>query len=123
MSKYYKHRNGLVVKWLNDNNSIAFTGVVVNVGGSAWKLKEKNDYLFIEDFTTYTPTPEELSEWGETDTLTNDNPNKVEVDDKDANLRLECLKLAVMSNQGIGHDSEVLTNEATEFYNWITQKP
>lgn len=63
------------------------------------------------------PTPEELAEWGETATLSNDNPNKVEVDDKDVNLRLECLKLAVE----LKPIDPVLV--AGYFYNWITQKP
>ena len=49
-----------------------------------------------------------------TATLTNDNPNKVEVYDKDVNLRLKCLKLAVASNVT---DPQVL---AQEFYDWIT---
>lgn len=67
----------------------------------------------------YTPTPQELIEWGEMLLSTNDNPNKVEVSDKDINLRLECLKLAVAINQGTGCNNGVIMFDATEFYNWV----
>lgn len=70
-----------------------------------------------DGFEPYTPTPQELAEWGETDTLTNDNPNKVEVDDKNINLRLECLKLA------IEHTETNVIGSAELFYEWITEKP
>ena len=66
----------------------------------------------------YTPTPQELIEWeGIMISATNDNPNKVEVDDKDINLRLDCLKLALQRNIS---DPLIIAND---FYEWITQKP
>lgn len=113
MSKYYKYQNGLIVKWLRDKPDGYFTGTVMSVGVSEWKMGEKCDDVSLSWFYPYTPTPQELIEWGETATLTNDNPNKAEVDDKDVNLRLECLKLAIASNVT---DPQVL---AQEFYDWI----
>ena len=69
----------------------------------------------------YTPTPQELIEWeGIMLSATNDNPNKVEVDDKNINLRLECLKLAVKLNEVEGSSARTCTLEAQEFYDWIT---
>ena len=65
----------------------------------------------------YTPTPQELIEWNEMLLSTNDNPNKVEVDDKDVNLRLKCLELAIM-----GYNTDAI-DKAQEFYEWITTKP
>ena len=63
----------------------------------------------------YTPTPQELIEWeGIMISATNDNPNKVEVDDKDINLRLDCLKLALQRNIS---DPLIIAND---FYEWIT---
>ena len=118
MSKYYKYHNrNLVVKWVRDNVDDYFTGIVVWVGNSVWKLKDQDDYFQMTYFEPYTPTPQELIEWGETATLTNYNPNKVEVDDKDVNLRLKCLELAIM-----GYNTDAI-DKANEFYEWITQKP
>ena len=114
MSKYLKHPNGLIVKWQRDNPDGYFTGMVMRGGGSGWAAKMISNKFNIENYKPYEPTPQELIEWGETATLTNDNPNKVEVPDKDINLRLECLKLALqyqISNPLIG---------AQEFYDWIT---
>jgi hypothetical protein len=75
---------------------------------------------YYKDNKLYTPTPQELIEWGETATLTNDNPNKVEVDDKDVNLRLECLKLAIeLNKRNVGLDMAYCLEEAIESYNWI----
>ena len=115
MSKYYKSINHeRIVKFIaNTNDSDCFEGVVV----SSNDLVEVglHSYTWMKEFfEPYTPTPQELIEWGETATLSNDNPNKVEVDDKDINLRLKCLKLALqyqISNPLIG---------AQGFYDWIT---
>ena len=117
MSKYYKHHNGFIVKWLKDNPDNYFTGIVMRVGGSKWNVGNKDNYFYLPYLEPYTPTPQELIEWGETATLTNYNPNKVEVDDKDVNLRLKCLELAIM-----GYNTDAI-DKANEFYEWITQKP
>ena len=118
MSKYYIHKEnkGLKVKFEGSyrNSNRYFTAIAKTVEGSAWELNQFMNGLVYDDFKPYTPTPQELIEWGETATLTNENPNKVEVDDKDINLRLECLKLALqyqISNPLIG---------ARGFYDWIT---
>jgi hypothetical protein len=46
-----------------------------------------------------------------------DNPTPT----KDVELRLECLKLAVKSNQGVWQNPETLTTDADIFYDWITK--
>lgn len=114
MSKYYKHHNGFIVKWLKDNPDNYFTGIVMRVGGSKWNVGNKDNYFYLPYLEPYTPTPQELIEWGETETLSNDNSNKVEVDDKYVNLRLECLKLAMQ-----GNIVDPLSR-AKRFYGWIT---
>lgn len=119
MEKYYKDNySRLTVKWLEEAvKKGTFKGIVVNKGKSNREDGERGTFYYGKDFLLYTPTPEELAEWGETATLTKDNPNKVEVDDKDVNLRLECLKLAVT------HTETNVRGCAELFYNWITQKP
>ena len=111
MSKYYKNKYGLIVKYLDRKNKMEFNGEVV-----AGNQDRYNSFVtcLYSYFKPYKPTPQELIEWGETATLSNDNPNKVEVSDKDVNLRLECLKLALqyqISNPLLG---------AQGFYDWIT---
>lgn len=118
MSKYYIHKEnkGLKVKFEGSyrNSNRYFTAIAKTVEGSAWELNQFMNGLVYDDFKPYTPTPQELIDWGETPTLANDNPNKVEVDDKDINLRLECLKLAVIS-----YNTHAITR-ANEFYEWVT---
>lgn len=185
MSKYYKLKdNSLKVKFIEgvDKHRNMFNGIVVDPTATLWQKSEFAECLSYEDFELYTPTPQELAEWGETpkymksidpetkgliieyiadgkndefkgvvikqgksrwevgnksntwikslfepcelntETPSNDNTNKVELSDKDINLRLECLKLAANSNKGIGHDASVIVAEAQEFYDWITKK-
>jgi hypothetical protein len=76
---------------------------------------------YYKDNKLYTPTPQELIEWDEIMlSATNDNSNKVEVDDKDVNLRLECLKLAIeLNKRNVGLDMAYCLEEAIESYNWI----
>jgi hypothetical protein len=70
---------------------------------------------------SYTPTPQELIEWeGRMLSATNDNPNKVEVDDKDVELRLECLKLAVIGKGNVLTDMVIA--DAQHYYDWITKQ-
>lgn len=119
MSKYYKNiQYGFIVKVYTEISNEDFEGVVV-AECKEMPLHEEGMWLK-ERFAPYTPTPQELAEWGET--VSNDNTNKVEVSNKDINLRLECLKLAVNSNKGIKHDASVIVAEAQEFYDWITKK-
>lgn len=42
--------------------------------------------------------------------------------DKDVNLRLECLKLAIQSNQGVWQNPETITTDAQHYYDWITKQ-
>ena len=115
MSKYYKSINSpLVIKATAILQSGDFEGKVI-VATEHHKLF-KIKFWIGSQFEPYTPTPQELAEWGETETLDNDNPNKVEVSDKDINLRLECLKLAITNGGG---DT---WNVAQDFYDWITKK-
>jgi len=121
--KYYKYKGnqGLKVQFVGyqkDSNRY-FEGIAKTVEGSLWQVGEFMDDLDITDFEPYTPTPQELSEWGETTTLTNDNPNKVEVSDKDVNLRLECLKLAVAMDNSIRYELSYFTDKADKIYNWL----
>ena len=119
LGKYYKPKHGkknnYVVKVISFHERYSqryFNAKVV--AGIDKKQGEYLSSLHTGYYEPYKPTPQELIEWGETDTLTNDNPNKVEVDDKNVNLRLKCLKLAVQANivdPIIG---------ANEFYEWIT---
>jgi len=121
LGKYYKPKHGkknnYVVKVISFHERYSqryFNAKVV--AGIDKKQGEYLSSLHTGYYEPYTPTRQELIEWGETDTLTNDNPNKVEVDDKDVNLRLECLKLALqyqISNPLMG---------AEGFYNWIKTK-
>ena len=118
MSKYYKAYDGMVVAFLRKINEHSFKGEFVFVKGLVWR-KGETARCYYNDFTPYTPTPQELAEWGETETLSNDNPNKVEVSDKDINLRLECLKLAVTAGKTT---STSAIDMAEDFYDWITKK-
>jgi hypothetical protein len=124
MSKYYKQKKGnIVLKWINDNpnDKECFKGKVL-VKGVYVEVGEISSDWIKACYKPYTPTPQELAEWGETETVSNDNPNKVEVDDKDINLRLECLKLAVMINDNTRKELSYLTSNADEIYDWITKK-
>ena len=120
MSKYYKDKEGCqIIKFISDTSDPdCFEGIVVVNDGNSY-IGETSKLWVIEFFEPYTPTPQELIEWGKTATLTTDNPNKVEVDDKDVNLRLECLKLTVASNIGLLTDMGDITKEANVAYNWI----
>ena len=40
---------------------------------------------------------------------------------KDIELRLECLKLAIQSNQGVWQNPETVTTDAQHYYDWITK--
>ena len=124
MSKYYKDRlSALVVKYTNQNTKSRFEGIVVIGNGcSTYIVGYKSNHWEYMCFEPYTPTPQELAEWGETETLSNDNPNKVELSDKDINLRLECLKLAVELNRDFKYKTSHFTNRAQDFYDWITKK-
>lgn len=124
MSKYYRHKGNehLKVKFIGykEETIVDFQAIAITVEGSLWKVGQFMDDLDIRDFEPYTPTPQELIDWGETDTLTNDNPNNVEVDDKDVNLRLECLKLTIIT-MDIKCPTGAI-DEAEYFYDWITKK-
>jgi hypothetical protein len=41
---------------------------------------------------------------------------------KDTELRLECLKLAIQSNQGVWQNPETVTTDAQHYYDWITKQ-
>lgn len=119
MSKYLKSINyeGLIVKFVSPQDEECFYGFVVSQGNSHWVASNNESSWVSEYFEPYTPTPQELIEWGETATLSNDNPSKVEADDKDVNLRLKCLELAIM-----GYNTDAI-DKANDFYEWITKKP
>lgn len=179
MSKYYKDKTGCqIIKFISNTDDLeCFKGIVLT-GDKGSKVGEICDSWLRECFEPYTPTPEELAEWGETETppkyykhidtdmvvkvekengntfsgtvevaggkyiagaylnawykpsfepyelntetLSSDNPNKVKVSDKDINLRLECLKLAIELNKSnVGLDMAYCLEEAIESYNWI----
>ena len=111
MSKYMKsidpETKGLVVEFIEDGLIGEFKGIVIERG--------ETDYSVGALHTRWVESCFEPCELN-TDTLSNDNPNKVEVSDKDINLRLECLKLA--SNCTLP-PSEVM-EQAKEYYEWIT---
>lgn len=115
--RYFKAVNSDMIIKVTDINGATFSGNIVHGTLPNIKIGEYHGYFIRNMFEPYTPTPQELAEWGETDTLTNDNPNKVEVDDKNINLRLECLKLA------IEHTETNVIGSAELFYEWITEKP
>jgi hypothetical protein len=122
LGKYYKPKHGkknnYVVKVISFHERYSqryFNAKVV--AGIDKKQGEYLSSLHTGYYEPYTPTPQELIEWGETATLTNDNPNKVEVDDKDVKLRLKCLELAIM-----GYNTDAI-DKANDFYEWITKKP
>jgi len=121
MSKYLKSKIGtLIIELGAMDDSGDFCGTVVASNSVGYKIGDKNNYYNSQEFEPYTPTPQELIEWNEIMlSATSDNPNKVEVDDKDVNLRLECLKLTVASNIGLLTDMGDITKEANVAYNWI----
>ena len=41
---------------------------------------------------------------------------------KDTEIRLECLKLAIQSNQGVWQNPETVTTDAQHYYDWITKQ-
>ena len=102
---------GLVVEFVEDRLIGEFKGIVIERG--------ETDYSVGALHTRWVESCFEPCELN-TDTLTNDNPNKVEVDDKDVNLRLECLKLAIeLNKRNGGLDMAYCLEEAIESYNWI----
>ena len=112
MSKYLKsiapETKGLVVKFIEDGLEGEFKGIVANPAETNYYFGQVENRWVKSCFEPYEPKESPL---------TNDNPNKVEVDDKDIKLRLECLKLALqyqISNPLIG---------AQGLYDWITKKP
>ena len=115
VGQYLKSKvSNLIVKVTELNQIIHRFSAIVIVPIATKHVGKEIHMLHPVYFEPYEPTPQELIQWGETATLTNDNPNKVEVDDKDVSLRLECLKLALqyqISNPLIG---------AQGFYDWIT---
>jgi hypothetical protein len=119
MNEYYKSKAfdfNCIVRKTKGVNGSSFMGVVVKADG-IYK-KGAKAFCHLSYCTPYTPTPQELIEWGETATITNDNPNKVQVDDKDVELRLECLKLAVIGKGNVLTDMVIA--DAQHFYDWIT---
>ena len=122
VGEYLKSKlSNLIVKVTELNLNMGRFSAIVIVPIATKHVGKEINMLNPAYFGPYTPTPQELIEWGETDTLTNDNPNKVEVDDKDVNLRLECLKLA--SNNKNGQSKDYIIRLANNYYEWITQKP
>jgi hypothetical protein len=115
MSKYMKsidpETKGLVVEFVEDGLIGEFKGIVIERG--------ETDYSVGALHTRWVESCFEPCELN-TATLTNDNPNKVEVDDKDVNLRLECLKLAATINQGTSCGIKAVIFDASEIYKWIT---
>jgi hypothetical protein len=105
MKGQYFKSGDLVVKATTDTVKNIFAGEVVvsdemyNVGD----LSEWNALVFepYKDPQTTQPDP-----------TTN----------KDTELRLECLKLAIQSNQGVWQNPETVTTDAQHYYDWITQK-
>lgn len=114
MSKYYKSidplSKGLIVKFIEDGFDGEFKGIVANPAETRFYFGEEQNRWVKSCFEPYEPKESPLS---------NDNPNKVEVDEKDVNLRLECLKLTVASNIGLLTDMGDITKEANVAYNWI----
>ena len=107
MSKYYKHKHdNITVEWIREIDKDTFKAKVL-INDNTCAIGE----IFTCGYVDFEPC--ELN----TATLTNDNPNKVEVDDKDVNLRLKCLELAIM-----GYNTNAI-DKANDFYEWITQKP
>ena len=111
MSEYYKYHNGLILKRLKDNLDGYFVGIVVSVGGSDWSVGCISDYFCYEHFKPYTPTPQELIEWDETTTPTNDNPIKLQ-------YALWLLEQRKEKNETIGN-SERLSKEPVYNAKWL----
>lgn len=124
MSKYYKDRlSALVVKYTNQNTKSRFEGIVVIGNGcSTYIVGYKSNHWEYMCFEPYTPTPQELAEWGETETLINDNPKDIAIQPTDVEIRLRCLEMACERLMDTIFASEDIVIEAQEFYDWITKK-
>lgn len=115
VGQYLKSKvSNLIVKVTELNQIMHRFSAIVIVPIATKHVGKEIHMLHPVYFEPYEPTQKELIEWGETDTLTNDNPNKVEVSEKDVNLRLECLKLATV------HSACGALEIAKDYYNWIT---
>lgn len=105
MKGQYFKSGDLVVKATTDTEQNIFAGEVVvsdemyNVGD----LMEWNALVFKPCEAPQTTQPEPTP-------------------DKDVDLRLECLKLAIQSNQGVWQNSETVTTDAQHYYEWITKQ-
>ena len=121
MSKYYKSINSpLVIKATAILQSGDFEGKVI-VATEHHKLF-KIKFWIGSQFEPYTPTPQELAEWGETETVTNDNPKDIAIQPTDVEIRLRCLEMACERLMDTIFASEDIVIEAQEFYDWITKK-
>ena len=115
---YYKfNNNNLVVKWIKNNKKDFFTGKVVRIGGSGWKLGQEDDFFCFNDFSEYTPKKKELAEWDKIAPQVPKTPLPEATPIKDVELRLECLRLAIQANCV----DPVIA--AKEYYEWITKTP
>lgn len=105
VGKYYKSRNNAtVLRATSEDKNGRFKGKIVGGNLSSEGLELDN---WLVDMFEPCEAPQSTQPTPSTD--------------KDTELRLECLKLAVEVNKGRSYEVDVRA-EAQKYYDWITQK-